>query len=50
VNAMEDWMNGKGETAERIRAMAWSATPVGPRSSWPQPLRTAMNLMLRIRP
>ncbi|HEY5283100.1 MAG TPA: ATP-binding protein, partial [Polyangia bacterium] len=43
---MTDWLKGKGETAEQIRAMDWSATPLGPRSSWPQPLRTAMNLAL----
>jgi hypothetical protein len=45
-----DWLRGKGETAERIRAMDWSTTPLGPRASWPQPLRTAVNLTLRIRP
>jgi PAS domain S-box-containing protein len=32
--------------AERIRATDWSATSLGPRSSWCQPLRTTVNLTL----
>ena len=32
--------------AERIRAHDWSATPLGPIESWPQSLRTAVDLVL----
>ena len=32
--------------AGRIRAFDWSATPLGPIESWPQSLRTAVDIML----
>lgn len=39
----------RGEMGEAIRTFDWSATPVGPISSWPQSLRTAVALMLGAR-
>lgn len=32
--------------AERIRLTDWAATPLGPVAGWPQPLRTAVDLVL----
>jgi signal transduction histidine kinase/ActR/RegA family two-component response regulator len=37
---------GGGEMGRRMRAMDWSATPLGPAEDWPQSLRTIVNLML----
>jgi hypothetical protein len=39
-----DFLAGGGEMGERIRLHGWSATPVGPTSTWPQPLRAAVSL------
>lgn len=36
-----------GEMGERIRALDWSTTPLGPVESWPTSLRTATEMMLR---
>jgi two-component system cell cycle sensor histidine kinase/response regulator CckA len=41
-----DWLVGVGETGELIRSADWSATPLGPRDTWPQSLRTAVNMVL----
>lgn len=35
-----------GEMAQRIRAFDWSATPLGPLGSWPQSLKTSVELAL----
>ena len=35
-----------GETGALIRAMDWSQTPLGPLESWPQSLRTAVDICL----
>ncbi|VTT96645.1 pas pac sensor hybrid histidine kinase : PAS/PAC sensor hybrid histidine kinase OS=Haliangium ochraceum (strain DSM 14365 / JCM 11303 / SMP-2) GN=Hoch_3141 PE=4 SV=1: GAF_2: HisKA: HATPase_c: Response_reg: PAS_9: HisKA: HATPase_c: Response_reg [Gemmataceae bacterium] len=36
----------RGEMGERTLAFDWSKTPVGPRASWPQSLRTIVRVML----
>lgn len=41
-----DWLVGGGEMGNVIRSMDWSRTPLGPRESWPQSLRTTVNLCL----
>jgi signal transduction histidine kinase/CheY-like chemotaxis protein len=40
------WVVGGGEMGERIRALDWSRTPLGPLDRWPQALRTAVSMML----
>ncbi|MGF9761498.1 HWE histidine kinase domain-containing protein [Microvirga sp. 0TCS3.31] len=40
------WPRGRGETGRRIRAHDWTATPLGPLPSWPQSLRTTVDLMI----
>jgi PAS domain S-box-containing protein len=40
------WPFGQGEMAERICTHDWAATPLGPIPSWPQCLKTAVELML----
>ena len=35
-----NWLAGGGEMGALIRAMDWSATPLGPPEGWPQSLRT----------
>lgn len=40
------WPDGAGEMAERIRALDWAATPLGPIDTWPQGLRTALDIIL----
>ncbi len=42
----EDCLAGGGETGERMRALDWSTTPLGPPRSWPQSLRTAVSICL----
>jgi signal transduction histidine kinase/DNA-binding response OmpR family regulator len=42
-----DWPDCEGETAARVRTLDWSATPLGPRSTWPMRLRTLVDVMLR---
>jgi len=41
-----NWLAGGGEMGALIRAMDWSATPLGPLSDWPQSLRTTVSLCL----
>jgi len=41
-----EWIVGGGEMGRLIRAMNWSHTPLGPIASWPQSLRTTVNLCL----
>ena len=40
------WPAGTGEMARHIRTMEWDKTPLGPCDTWPQSLKTALNLML----
>jgi PAS domain S-box-containing protein len=40
------WPQGEGAMGERIRNHDWSATPLGPIDTWPQSLRTLVDLML----
>ena len=42
----EKWLFGGGDLGHLIRQHAWSLTPLGPIHSWPQSLKTAVNLML----
>jgi hypothetical protein len=42
-----DFLAGGGEMGELIRRHDWSATPLGPLSDWPQPLRAAVTLCVR---
>ena len=41
-----NWLVASGEVADLIRAMDWSATPLEPRDTWPQSLRTVVDLVL----
>lgn len=43
---MGPWPPGEGEMARRIREHAWVATPLGPIESWPQSLRTTVDVVL----
>ena len=38
--------SGGGDMGARIRAHDWSATPLGPASGWPRPLRAALDICL----
>jgi signal transduction histidine kinase len=42
----EEWLVGGGEMGKLIRSMDWSDSPLGPIESWPQSLRTTVNLCL----
>ena len=37
---------GSGEMARLIRAREWATTPLGPLSTWPQSLRSAVSILL----
>jgi diguanylate cyclase (GGDEF)-like protein/PAS domain S-box-containing protein len=39
----------RGEMAERIRNIDWSASPLGPVEAWPQSLKTALEIVLSSR-
>ncbi len=41
-----DWIVGGGAMGQLIRAMDWSPTPLGAIATWPQSLRTTVNLCL----
>jgi signal transduction histidine kinase/DNA-binding response OmpR family regulator len=41
-----DVLAGGGEMGALMRTIDWSRTPVGPVSSWPQSLRTALSILL----
>jgi signal transduction histidine kinase/CheY-like chemotaxis protein len=41
-----DWLFGGGALPSLIQRYDWSRTPLGPIQSWPQSLRTAVNLMV----
>jgi PAS domain S-box-containing protein len=40
------FLAGGGEMGQRMRAHAWSASPLGPPESWPQSLKTIVRVML----
>ena len=40
------WPAGNGETAELIRTHDWASTPLGSVRTWPQSLRTAVDIVL----
>ena len=42
----EDCFLGGGEMGERMRALDWSTTPLGPVARWPQSLRTTVSICL----
>ena len=43
---IESVFAGDGEMASRMRALDWSATPLGPVEQWPQALRTSVRIVL----
>ena len=44
--AAPDFLQGGGAMGALMRAFDWSSTALGPAASWPQPLRTAVRLIL----
>jgi PAS domain S-box-containing protein len=44
--AAPDFLAGGGEAGERIRAVDWSATPLGAPETWPQSLKTIVRVLL----
>jgi PAS domain S-box-containing protein len=47
--AAPEWLLGGGELADLIRSRDWSRTPLGPRESWPESLRTAVGMAVATR-
>lgn len=45
-SAAHHFLAGGGEMGDRIRAMDWAATPLGPIERWPQSLRSAVSILL----
>ncbi|HYC42019.1 MAG TPA: EAL domain-containing protein [Noviherbaspirillum sp.] len=45
-HAEDEWLVDGGEMGKLVRSMDWSNSPLGPRESWPQSLRTTVNLCL----
>jgi hypothetical protein len=45
----EDCLAGGGEMGALMRSLDWSNTLLGPVSSWPQSLRTAVSILLASR-
>ncbi len=43
------FLAGGGEMGERMRALDWSRTPLGPPENWPQSLRTVVRILLTSR-
>jgi len=41
-----DFLTGGGEVGERMRALDWTRTPLGPADRWPQSLKTIIRVML----
>ncbi len=41
-----EFLKGGGEMGARMRAFSWDEHPLGPVETWPQPLRTALRLLL----
>jgi len=46
VGGTTAWLAGGGEMGERIRAFDWASTSLGPTTSWPQSLRSAISILL----
>ena len=46
MNPHHGFLAGGGEMGERIRALDWSKTPLGPVDGWPQSLRSALSHLL----
>ena len=44
-----DCLSGGGETGAMLRALDWGESPLGPVSTWPQSLKTAVRIMLTSR-
>ena len=44
-----EFLSGGGETGAMMRALDWSATPLGPPEHWPQSLKTTVRIMLTSR-
>ena len=44
-----DFMTAEGEMAQRMRALDWSKTPLGPVERWPQSLKTSISICLASR-
>src|SRR5579884_894520 len=42
----ENVLSGGGELGDRIRAFNWANTPMGPILSWPQSLKTAVQILI----
>lgn len=47
--AAVDVFGAEGEMSARMRALDWSATPLGPPETWPNALRTTVRIMLSSR-
>ncbi len=41
-----DFLSDGGEMGERMRALDWGKTPLGPTANWPQSLKTIVRVML----
>jgi PAS domain S-box-containing protein len=46
MTSSHSFLAGGGEMGERMRALAWSKTALGPVERWPQGLKTAVRIML----
>jgi signal transduction histidine kinase len=46
ARASPPFLDGGGDMGERIRSFNWSVTAIGPPEIWPQPLRTALRILL----
>ena len=46
TNLIDSVFAGSGEMAHAMRALDWSATPLGPVEQWPQALRTIVRVVL----
>src|SRR5215475_15416348 len=46
ARAGTDFLAGGGEMGARMRALDWSATPLGAPERWPQSLKTIIRMML----
>ena len=44
--SFDDVLPQRGACADLIRQHDWSATPLGPMSSWPQSLRSALSICI----
>ena len=46
MQLIESVLSGGGETGERMRAVDWSTTALGPLEQWPQSLRICVRIIL----